>query len=259
MKQSKAVVSERRKKLMEIVQKTGDVRVPDIAQHLQVSEITVRRDLQYLEDRHVIERYYGGARVVSEKATALRDRVSVAREMIARYAAEQVMDGETIFINTSSTALMAVRYITAKDVTIVTNNGNIVTSSHTPPHVTIILLGGELRNIKGTMVGEFTMHNLARVKADRAFIGCTAVNLESGMMTQFLNEVDINRNMLRQTTGTAYILADHTKIGEESNFVSCETDLIKNIITDAYTDPEALEMFRDRGIRMHIAGTEEIV
>ena len=143
MKQSKAVVSERRKKLMEIVQKTGDVRVPDIAQHLQVSEITVRRDLQYLEDRHVIERYYGGARVISEKATALRDRVSVAREMIARYAAEQVMDGETIFINTSSTALMAVRYITAKDVTIVTNNGNIVTSSHTPPHVTIILLGGD--------------------------------------------------------------------------------------------------------------------
>lgn len=253
MKQSKEIVDGRRKRIMEIIKKTGDARVPDIAAHLGVSEITVRRDLQYLEDHRQIDRYYGGARVRQDRQVRVRDELSVCREQIARYAASLVEDGDTIFINTSSTALQAVQYITARDVTVITNNGNIVTSSKNPSHITIILLGGELRNIKGTMVGEFALHNLAHVTATRAFIGCTGLSLENGMMTQFLNEVDINKNMVLRTSGTAYILADHTKLGKDSSFVSFGMDLITDVITDSRADPAVMDELKERGVGVHVA------
>ena len=81
-----------------------------------------------------------------------------------------VEDGDTIFINTSSTALAMVPYIHAKNVVVITNNGNAITIPHSA-EVTIILTGGELRHIKGTMVGEFALDNINMVSTRKTFLG----------------------------------------------------------------------------------------
>lgn len=262
MKRSKDVVNARRRELLEIIRKTGDVRVPDIAEHLGVSEVTVRRDLQYLEDHKSIDRYYGGARVREEREKVRRDDVVVCRENIARYAAGLVEDGDTIFINTSSNALMIMKYITAKDVTVITNNGNAITSpkSHT---VKVMLTGGELYNIKGTLVGEFAIANINKVAARKAFLGCAGFSLENGMTTEIQNEVALNQAMIQRVTDRAYILADHRKFGKNKSFVSCGIDMIKNLITDDETDTDMVRRLRELGINVtrvsHEDGNPEVV
>ena len=172
MKMSRSIVNSRREKVLEIVRENGDVTVNHLAEQFQVSPLTIRRDLQFLEDHRLLERFYGGARNsrTAEESNGENPKL-FRKEKIARYAASLVEDGDSIFINTSSTALAMVKYITSRNVTIITNNGNIINEKN-PSQATVVLLGGELRYVKGAMVGDFAMNNLTQVTAKKSLMGC---------------------------------------------------------------------------------------
>ena len=128
MKASRSIVNSRREKILETVRSEGDVTVTALAEQLQVSPLTIRRDLQYLEEHKLLERFYGGART-GEAEESRKNSRELRKEKIARYAASLVEDRDSIFINTSSTALAMVKYITSRRVTIITNNGNGIYSN----------------------------------------------------------------------------------------------------------------------------------
>ena len=107
-------------------------------------------------------------------------------------------DGDSILLNTSTTALAMVKYITSRNVTIITNNGNIINEEN-PSHATIVLLGGELRYQKGAMVGDFTKNSLAYVAAKKCFVGCTGISPDIGMVTEMMSEVNLNQMMFLLT------------------------------------------------------------
>lgn len=251
MKRSRALVENRRNKVLVALKNNGFVKVGELAEELQVSPLTIRRDLQYLEDQKKLERFYGGATVIERDSdlTMEEDEVNVYRRKIAQYAATLVEDGDTIFINTSSTALQMIKYIKGKRVIVITNNGKAIYTEHSSD-VSVILSGGELREIKEAMVGEFATNNISRVTAKKSFIGCTGLSVESGMTTETLSEVNINRLMLERVTGTSYILADHTKIGRNSSFVSCPTAGILNVITDEKASSEEVQGLRENEINV---------
>lgn len=251
MKRSRALVENRRNKVLQALKSNGFVKVQELAEELQVSPLTIRRDLQYLEDEKKLERFYGGA-TVTERAQEFdmeQDEVKIYRERIAQYAASLVEDGDTIFINTSSTALQMIKYIKDKRVTVITNNGKAIYTEHSSK-ISVILSGGELREIKEAMVGEFAANNISKVTAKKSFIGCSGLSVESGMTTEILSEVNINQLMLQRVTDSSYILADHTKLGRNSSFVSCPTESILNIITDEKAPQEILEGFRENEIKI---------
>ncbi len=251
MKMSRSIVNSRREKVLELVRENGDVTVNHLVEQFQVSPLTIRRDLQYLEDHKLLERFYGGARNSMESEGGLgENKKQFRREQIARYAASLVEDGDSIFINTSSTALAMVKYITSRNVTIITNNGNIINEKN-PSHATIILLGGELRYVKGAMVGDFAMNNLAQVTAKKSFMGCGGICPDIGMTTELLNEVNLNQMMFERVSKGSYILADCTKFGKRSSFVSCPPELIANIITDADAPSDLVREFREKGTLVH--------
>lgn len=250
MKRSRDVVEKRRNQIVEMVHKAGDVKVEEICNMLDVSPLTIRRDLQYLEDEQLLERYYGGARIKGMGiVNKIYDEVRIYRQKIAKYAASLIADGDTIFINTSATALGILPYITAKAVTVVTNNGNAINMPYSS-EVTVILTGGELRHIKGTMVGDFTIDNVNKVTAKKTFVGCSGLSTTSGMTTDILNEVKINEAMLQRAMECTYILADYEKIGKNCSFVSCSVEHITNIITDEKADSEEIERFHHLGINI---------
>lgn len=250
MKRSKDIVERRRKQIVEMVHKAGDVKVEEICTMLDVSPLTIRRDLQHLEDEQLLERYYGGARIKGMGiVNEIYDEVSIYRQKIAKYAASLIADGDTIFINSSATALGILPYITAKTVTVVTNNGNAINMPHSS-EVTVILTGGELRHIKGTMVGEFTIDNVQKVTAKKTFIGCSGLSSISGMTTDILNEVKINEAMFHRAMECSYILADYEKIGKNCSFVSCPIEHITDIITDEKADGKEIEQFHRLGINV---------
>lgn len=250
MKQPKKIVEARRKEILKMIEKVGDVKVEEICEMLNVSVLTIRRDLQYLEDRNLVERYYGGVRIVNpKKNNELHDEAVLYRQSIAKYAASLVEDGDTIFINSSKTALGMIPYIQAKAVVVVTNNGNAINTSHSA-ETTIILTGGELRHIKGTMVGEFTLDNINKVSAKKTFLGCSGLSPDVGMTTDILNEVKINEAMFKRSTGKSYILADYKKIGKVCSFISVPSQTITDIITDENADIENINKFKSLGINV---------
>lgn len=247
MKKDRACVENRRSRILELMEKNPRVRVDELAEALEVSLITIRRDLQYLEDKKLLVRTHGGAIASGSPA----DEVSLYRRLIAEFAAKFVSDNDTLFINTSSNALKILEYITCSNVTVITNNGKAIHCEHSP-EVNVVLTGGELRYPKEAMVGDFALRNLQTIYAKKAFIGCSGISGENGMTTEIFNEVSINEMMAGHTTQDVYVLADHTKIGKNSSFVSCPIEKIKYLITDEKASSEALDLIREKGVEVFV-------
>lgn len=256
MKRERAYVDNRRNKILEVMEAQPEVKVEELAKMFDVSLVTVRRDLQYLEDQKKLTRFYGGA-AIKDKEEQEQDEVKFYRDLIARYAATLVEDGDTLFINTSATALGMVPYLKGNNITVITNNGKAIHCDY-KNGVSVILTGGELRYPKEAMVGDFAIRNLQTVYAKKTFVGCSGISEECGMTTEIANEVNINELMMKNALKENYILADHTKIGRNSSFISCTLDCIHNVITDELASPEQVEMLREKGIKVHIVKKGDI-
>lgn len=250
MKMNKAVVDDRRNKIMKEIQSKGKASVEELSAKLNVSCLTIRRDLQYWEEVGAVERFYGGAKLIQSFVD--NDDPTLSNELykhaIAKYAAQYVKDGETIFINTSSTALLVLKYIKNKRVTVITNNGKAIFMEH-DPLVSIVLSGGELRIPKESMVGDFALNNLNRVTADRAFLGCSGFEVSFGMSTAILQEVSINETMISRCKGDIFILADQTKIGNQHQFYVSDVHSFSYLVTDCRAPKELLEEFESVGVK----------
>lgn len=249
MKRERACVERRRNRIVEMMQDNPEVRVDELARILEVSLITIRRDLQYLEEQKLLVRTYGGAVSTMPKNGSM-DEVQMYRMLIAKFAARFVSENDTLFINTSRNALQMLDYITCANVTVITNNGKAVGCEY-PQGVNVVLTGGELRHPKDAMVGDFALRNLQPIYAKKAFVGCSGISAEAGMTTEIFNEVSINELMIDHATQDVYVLADHTKIGSNSSFISCPIDKIKYLITDEKAPQEALDLIREKGIQVY--------
>ena len=229
MKRERAFVESRRNRIVEMLQGNPEVRVDELSQILGVSLITVRRDLQYLEEQNLLVRTYGGA-------------VSTMAAFVA--------ENDTIFINTSNNALQILEHMQCGNVTVITNNGKAIGRDY-PSGVNVVLTGGELRHPKDAMVGDFTPRNLQNVYAKKAFVGCSGISAEAGMTTEIFNEVSINEMMIDHANQDVFVLADHTKIGRNSSFTSCPIEKIQYLITDEKAPQDALNAIREKGVRVY--------
>lgn len=253
MKRERACVDNRRNCIIDIMKENPEVRVDELAEKLGVSLITIRRDLQFLEGKELLIRTYGGAIAALDEA----DEVQLYRRLIARYAASLVTDGDTLFINSSRNALQLLEYVRANNVTVITNNGKAINCERTPG-VSVVLTGGELRHPKDAMVGDFALRNLQPIYAKKTFVGCSGISAEAGMTTEIFNEVSINELMIEHATQDVYVMADHTKVGKNSSFISGPIDKIKYLITDEKASPEAVGMIREKGVIVHQVSRKEL-
>lgn len=251
MKNNRSFIENRRRKIYQALEQNGSVKVEDLSAELNASPLTIRRDLNHLEQLGLIERFYGGAalRDNSSQPALPESENALFKHAIAQRAVQFITDGDIIFINSSSTALLMLNYITAKMVTVITNNGRTMLSDYRD-NVSIVLTGGELQVPKKVMVGEFALNNLNRVTATKSFLGCSGLTAEEGFTTANMHEVAINQLMLSRVTGERYILADHTKIGKKHNFISGSPDQISCVITDTEADKTVLDSLAVRGIQI---------
>jgi DeoR/GlpR family transcriptional regulator of sugar metabolism len=241
------VVEARRIKIFKILENNSFIKVEQLAREMGVSPLTVRRDLNLLAAEGKIDRFYGGASLIKYGDT-IGDNIfssgfTLNKLAIAQYAAALVEDGDTIFINTSSTALAILPCITAKQVTVITNNVKAVSSRHRVDMI-LVFTGGELRFPKEAMVGDFALNNLNRVTASKCFLGCNGINAEEGVTTAVLQEATINNLMLTRVTGPRYILADKSKIGRRLNFIYGQLKEITRLITDTEAPAAVVEELR---------------
>jgi len=255
MKNSKANVEARQKNILQYVRKAGEVNSYDLVDEFKISIMTVRRDLEELEQKHLLKRTHGGACTLDyvKGSKSLSKNIRMCRDLISRYASSLIKDNDRIFINGSRTALKMLEYVGNKNVTVYTNNG-LAFGRKFPENVSIHMTGGELRN--HILVGDATMRNILDVTANKTFIGCWAVYDDGAFLYNIPNEIGINEAMISRTTEDLYILADHSKLQRhdnlESSYGSCIYDRKVTLITDNQADAEIIEKLRASGIEIII-------
>lgn len=255
MKNSKANVEARQKNILQYVRKAGEVNSYDLVDEFKISIMTVRRDLEELEQKHLLKRTHGGACTLDyvKGSKSLSKNIRICRDLISRYASSLIKDNDRIFINGSRTALKMLEYVGNKNVTVYTNNG-LAFGRKFPENVSIHMTGGELRN--HILVGDATMRNILDVTVNKTFIGCWAVYDDGAFLYNIPNEIGINEAMISRTTEDLYILADHSKLQRhdnlESSYGSCIYDRKVTLITDNQADTEIIEKLRASGIEIII-------
>lgn len=250
MKKEKSLVDLRRKKIIDFMKIKKRVTVEELVGKLDVSPITIRRDLQYLEDENFVVRFYGGAYIL-EKELSEEDEVNFYRRKIAEFAASLIEENDSIFINTSTTAIETLNYIKAKNITVITNNGRVIGKEY-ESNINILLTGGELRGEKMSLTGDFSLQNLEKTYPKKSFMGCSGLSPISGMTTENSAEMKINKQAIENTTEKVYILADHTKIGKSSSFTSAKIENIDYLITDEKADKKILNDMMSIGLKVYI-------
>lgn len=261
MKRSRSSVDSRRQDILRIIRQKDEVKVEDLAEEFHLSLMTVRRDLQYLEDRKLITRFYGGATAkLTTRPMSEGEEIQMYRQRIAQFASRFVSAGDTLFINGSSTALDILDYIQVPNVRVFTNNGNAISHAY-PKSVTITLTGGEVRG--HVMVGDYVMRNLLNITADKTFIGCAAISDHGEFFYNIPTEIGINEAMITRTSKELYILADHTKLQKKSSqaasYGSCSYEQDWTLITDEKADPEVIAKLRELGKKVYVVSLDNLL
>lgn len=247
MKRSRDLVAERRDAIMVLVEQRGEVAVSELAERFEVSPLTIRRDLSYLEEQRVVVRQHGKAVLDNPLGRPSGTRRVRSIRTIATEAASLVEDGDCIFINASSTALAIVEHIRAQDVTVVTNNGKALFLASSP-HVSLLLTGGEIRPPKASMTGEDALRCIERVTATKCFLGTSGFSPIHGLTSATAPEPAVNAAMLDHAL-TRVVVADSEKIGRTSSFHWGDPGDIDLLITDTGATDEQLQALERHGLR----------
>jgi DeoR family fructose operon transcriptional repressor len=211
------LTEERYAAIIERLQERGIVKLQELVDVLGASESTIRRDLIDLESRQMLKRIHGGAALVNEKTPEPGMEEKTFKNIqqkttIARLAAQEINNGECIYLDAGTTTLAMIPYIEAKDVTVVTNGLSHV-EALVSKRIRSYLLGGMMKIHTKAVIGSIALQNMDNFRFDKCFIGTNGVDAEMGYTTPDPEEALIKRRA-HQLSGKSYVLADSSKIGE---------------------------------------------
>jgi DeoR/GlpR family transcriptional regulator of sugar metabolism len=250
----------RRQYILTAIGKTGTVTVSELSGKLGVSELTIRRDLDLLAGKGMVERTHGGA-VARKNLLVEPDYLQKASEYrnekraIGAMVASLVDEGDTLYVNSGSTTFEAVRAIVdlGRNVTIVTNNIDAAWLCKREGSVRLILAGGVYRPRSHSVSGSLSSSVIEGIYANKAIIGVDGFSLSAGLSTPVLEEAETTRSMIEHTVGKVIVAASGNKIGVVSNFRTVSLDRVDILVTDR-TGGRILEQTEIReGLRVLIA------
>lgn len=247
--------AKRQKRIIELVQRDGHVRVPDLSRLLDVAEITIRRDLVLLENKSLLERTHGGAiairRIHEEvKYNSRSDLELENKDIIAKYAAGLINEGDTVFINGGSTTFHVFRYINKRNVKVITTNAGCISQVNGQMGIELTLAGGLYTPESNTFSGGFTNDILNRVNANKSILGVHGISCHYGLTTPRQHAAESTKIMISRTRGDVIVVADHRKIGLVSDYVTANISRITTLITDWFPDIEYIKDFEEMGINV---------
>ncbi|MGN8059983.1 DeoR/GlpR family DNA-binding transcription regulator [Pedobacter sp. 22163] len=235
-------------KILQLLEEFGEVDIRQLALEIGVSEVTVRRDLANMAASGLLYRTHGGAMKVSEliKPVSFVNKAAVnfkAKDAICKGAAEDINDGDIIFIDCGSTAFRLCQFIKNKKIKVITNSLPVVNELQNSA-VTINLIGGEVDPIRQAVHGTIATEHIARYHASKAFLGADGITCD-GLYAGSEYEASNTLAMASQSDQT-YLLCDTGKIGKTSYLKFDDLSLVDILVTD-YNGPEIIE-FQSKGI-----------
>lgn len=259
MNTGSTIIANRHLRILDFLKKKGKVEVDTLSTILDVSPVTVRRDLDTLSKKGFLLRTHGGASSLDTPFDPLHKHDFFKKEItcmqekkrIAAKAAELVKDDSIVFLNSGTTTLFFLEALREKHVRVLTNNAAAITMQR-DQNIEFFLIGGEYRKQSRAFVGDIALKALEGVYSDYTFLGTHGISLQQGLMSTAFPERSINQAMIDHTSGKVVVLADHSKLGISSNFITASLDTVDILITDTACPPSFVETLRDRGITVYI-------
>lgn len=260
LKPRRLLAEERRRKILMLLETEGRVTVNDLVRRFDVSTVTMRADLDILAENGALVRSHGGAvrrlDPVQDYSVAFKETIHHAEKVrIGQAAAGLLKPNQTIILDSGTTTLQVARHIKQqklKGLTVVTNALNIANELVDAPNVSLIMLGGILRQVSNSFVGPQAERMLAALHADHLFLGVDGLDLEVGPTTPDILEAELNSLMIAVSTEVT-IVADSSKIGRRSLSTIGSLSAIHRLITDDRIAPEAAQAIQARGLELIVA------
>ena len=254
--------AERRQKILDVITRELTIRVSSLGETMGVSEMTIRRDLDFLAERGLVERTHGGA-VFSKRRPPGRFEYQRSvqtnpeeRGRIARAAAALIEPNDMVYLGEGASAVEMLHFIDPEmPFTIVTNNLGVVPRIQ-DQSVETIFLGGVYVRETHAVAGPITLEQIRLINATKVFLGVDGLSLRSGLTTPNLDIAAIERKMIKQTRGQVVALADHSKFGLVAEWVVASVDQIDILITDRKAPGGFEKDLKELGVKIIVADTD---
>ena len=253
------------KRLMDIVtilEEEGMTTVSSLAQRCNVTEKTIRLDLNKLAQMNIVNKVHGGAILANNTdeifpVVTRKQKHVPEKHQIAQKAREMIQDGDTIFLDAGTTTLELARCID-QNVIVITNDALIAAELITHKSVTLYCTGGQLQrgNNSYVYVGPDAMQSIAKYRTSKCLIGCSALNFEYGLMVFSGIEAEIKKEIAKSAE-SIICLADSSKFNRTAFSSYLRVEEIDVCITDDNVAPEHVELLKQKGVQVIVAGEND--
>lgn len=255
---------QRQEAILRGIEDDGGVRVSELVEQLGVSDMTVRRDIEFLASKGLVLKVHGGATAIGdhpidEPGFSVKSTMNpVEKSEIARTAASLIGPGATVAVSAGTTAYaVAVELRPVKRLTLITNSPRVAELLYDPAREdqTILLTGGE-RTPSDALAGPVANRMLADLHVDTLILGVHGIDLEAGLTTPNLLEAETNRALIAAAKRVV-VVADHTKWGVVGLSSIASLDQVDVLVTDAELDVDARRLVSDKVGQLIVAQGDE--
>jgi DeoR/GlpR family transcriptional regulator of sugar metabolism len=246
---------ERQKQILSLLSQQGRLSVAEIVTQFSISEATARRDLETLASQGKGQRVHGGMIAVEQAPPELpilerENEQADEKTRIGRAAARLVENNETIFLGSGTTVLEIARNLRDhKGLTVITNSLPVLNTLAGLKEITVVSLGGMLRESELSFIGHITEQALVEVRADKVFMSTRGVSLEDGLTNDYLQETLTDRAILKSGREIV-IVADHTKINRVSTVLLAPLNSMHTFVTNSEADKKFIQALKKQGINV---------
>lgn len=249
------LVITRRSQIKEILLARKSITVSELSKMFSVTEETIRRDLQQLENSGFLTRTYGGAFIqdgaLSEVDFVLSETEHLeSKEAIASKCMEFIHQDDIIFLDASATATFIAKKLRSMRLTVVTNSLMVMDQLKDCDSIHLICVGGTFFPNSKSFHGSTTTNNLKNYFVDKIFISCSSLSLEHGIMDTSEESASL-RQLLLKSGNTIYLIADKSKFNKTSFVYICDYTPIHALISDFHFTPRWIEVLKNNCVRIY--------
>ena len=251
-------ITERHQAIIKQLQEKGRVDIQELSENLQVTGVTIRKDLKLLEERNLLFRTKGGGSLqnpyASERPINEKEFINVdQKRKIAKAALPLTMQTDSIIIGSGTTVYELSRCLSpSKHLIVITPALKVALELHNRPNVEVLQLGGLIHQSSASAAGTFAELTLEHISCDVLFLGADGIDPDFGISITNLNEASLNQKMIN-VARKVVIMADSTKFGRRGLGRVCNLDAVQSIITDSGAPAETVKTLEERGIKVIVA------
>ena len=249
---------DRHNKILDILKVKKEISVQYLSSELDISAVTIRKDLKILEQKKLLFRNHGGATItqpyVNDRPVNIKESINYKEKIAIANEAVKIIDNDQYIIIASGTTVtyFAHKINPINKITIVTSALNVASELLNKEHVEILQLGGYVRHSSNSVIGHYSELILKETACSKLFMGADGIDIDYGLSTSNAQEAHLNQQMM-ESSKEVIVLADSSKFGKRSFGRICGLDMVDHIITDENISQKIVDKITAMGIKITIS------